>query len=70
MELVFTSGTSSRMVQIPTTDDETFEEEEMFVILLTLLSTPGAGELSTTRDVVEVTILDDDVLGSGDWFSY
>ena len=69
MELVFTSETSSRVVQIPTTEDETIEEQETFIILLTLLSTPGASEISTTRGIVDVTILDDDPSDLGDWFS-
>lgn len=67
MQLVFSSDTSSRVVQIPTTEDETFEERETFVILLSLLSYPGVGSLA--RYVVNVTILDDDLPMLGDWFS-
>ena len=61
--LTFIGDTSSRMVEIRTIEDETFEEPETFVVLITLitlLSGPGMTKVDNRRSNITVTIDDDD----------
>ena len=61
--LTFIGDTTSRMVEIRTIEDETFEEPETFVVLITLitlLSGPGMAKVDNRRSNITVTIDDDD----------
>ena len=58
--LAFSGDGSSQMVRIRTIEDETFEEREVFFVLISLLSCPGAGEVDNRRANITVTIVDHD----------
>ena len=59
-ELVFSGEATSQVVRLQTTEDQVFEERETFLVLLSLLSCPGVGEVDGQRDVVTIVIDDDD----------
>ena len=67
-ELVFSGDTSSQVVRIDTTEDQVFEEQETFFVLLSLMSSFGVGEVDSDRAIVTIAIDDDDPQITGETF--
>ena len=68
--LKFIGDTSSLMVRIRTIEDEAFEEQEIFFVLITLLSGPGMAEVDSRHSKITVMIDDDDTQITGKRLSY
>ena len=72
-QLVFIGDTSSQAVRIRTIEDEAFEGQETFFVLITLitlLSGPGMAEVDNRHSNITVVIDDDDPRITGRKLNY
>ena len=57
--LTFSSGITSRNVSVMTIDDDIYEEDELFQVVLSLPSM-GNERVNLTKTIANVTVLDND----------